>query len=116
MGRAMKRALLLLPLLLGCDDSDASRQVCNQALDQSVVMTNSLARLDKRLSEFTIQPECAACPPARMCQDDSAALQRGDEAIREMERVKELVRRYKDDGSFGTTDLIAQLNDLAGEN
>jgi hypothetical protein len=100
---------------LGCDDSDASRQVCNQALEQTVAMTSSLARLDRKLSEFTIQPECAACPPSRTCPDDSAALTKGDAAIREMEQVKELVKRYRDDGSFGTTDLIAQLNDLAAE-
>jgi hypothetical protein len=101
--------------LLSCDDSSASRETCNQTLDQSIAMTNSLKRLDAKLSQLQLQPECAACPAPRACPDDSAVLARGDEAIREMEQVREAVRRYKNDSDYRYADLISLLNNLAGE-
>jgi hypothetical protein len=110
----MNPRFIFVLALLSCGD-DSVKGVCNQALEQSVTMTNSLSRLDSKLSRFTIQPECSVCPPSRVCPDDSVALAKGDEALRQMDELRDIVKRFRNDPGFRYDGMVESLNNLAGE-
>jgi hypothetical protein len=72
-------------------------------------------KIDERLDHFTIQPECAVCPKNKTCPDDSEALSKGDEAIREQQELRAILKRYKNDSNYNYGQLIEDLGNLAGD-
>ena len=109
----------ILPLVLLCHFCGCDRQVesdsCAMSLEQTLSVRSAVRKLDERLSQFTIQHECAACPKPKICPDDSAALSKGDDAIRQMDEVRAIMKSYEDDSSFGFDQLISRLKELSDD-
>lgn len=103
---------------ISCDGEKVKDAVdpCFQNLQVSIGMTKSLAALDNKLSRFQIQPECSSCPREKAtCPDDTAVLQKGAEALREMEEVHAMVRNYRRDPQFSIEDLTKGLYEMFPE-
>jgi hypothetical protein len=114
----MKIGLLNLLLLLSACKDESTLQACNSALGQAVEVSMGLHRLESQLDGLRglrDAPECPVCAPVRECQDVSSALAKGDEAIRNMQTVTDLVYRYKTDNSFNYQEFLDQLSELVPE-
>jgi hypothetical protein len=114
---SMKMSLSFLVFFSACKD-ESTLQACNSALGQAIEVSMGLHRLEAQLDAMKgarDPPECPVCPPQVRCPDDSAALAKGDEAIRDMQTVTDLLYRYKTDNSFNYQEFLDQLSELVPE-